>query len=238
MGQDPDTRGPITDTLTNEATDMAGGSDCQDMSADCKSWAMHGECARNVDYMVSPRRSIARLRSGVRSAKHFFSRAHPIEGRCGSGGVLLGLPLRQNSCMPQVNKAPLSTVYAAAQVGGNGYDGQCKFSCGKCKPVNQEALDAGVPSADGMAEFEQKLMRQTPANPARPLRWPQKRTSAGRMCIGMSVNACSRGLYTPPSAPEVLDPADRTLQKGVGGPTGCTEAWATLINSDDQVRLS
>ena len=56
-----------------------------------------------------------------------------------------------------------------------------------------------------------------------------------RLCIGMSVNACTRGLYTA-QQPEVLDPADRTLQKGVGGPTGCTEAWATLVNSDDQVR--
>ena len=88
-------------------------------------------------------------------------------------------PLRHSLCKPRVNRRPLSTVHAAAQVGGDGYDGQCKFSCGKCKPVNQEALDAGVPSADGMGDFEQKLMSATPANPARPLRWPQKKTSSG-----------------------------------------------------------
>ena len=54
------------------------------------------------------------------------------------------------------------------------------------------------------------------------------------MCIGLSTAACSRGLYEQKTV-EFLDPADRTVQKGIGGPTGCTEAWATLVTNDDQI---
>jgi hypothetical protein len=109
--------GPINSALSSQASEGAFGTtdDCVDLSTDCKSWAMHGECERNTAYMV----------------------------------------------------------------GGDGYDGQCKFSCGGCKPVSKEALDAGVPSADGMADFEAKMMKMTPANPSRALRWPQKKTSSG-----------------------------------------------------------
>jgi len=77
MGEDPDTSGPIAAALTNEGTDMAGGTDCQDLSADCKSWAMHGECERNVAYMVSPSRVALSpvQRRGMRSEKLFHSPA-------------------------------------------------------------------------------------------------------------------------------------------------------------------
>mmetsp|Transcript_3699 Transcript_3699/g.7642 ORF Transcript_3699/g.7642 Transcript_3699/m.7642 type:complete len:694 (-) Transcript_3699:180-2261(-) len=140
---------------------------CADKSANCKTWALHGECTSNPEYMI----------------------------------------------------------------GANGYEGQCMQACGKC-PGAAEAFDS-KPTPNG-TKPNQSVAAALGSMVAKQLRWPQKKAAAGRLCVGLSTAACQRGLYSP-QAPDLLDAADRSITKGVGGPTGCAEAWATSITQDDQI---
>ena len=54
------------------------------------------------------------------------------------------------------------------------------------------------------------------------------------VCVGMTQGACTSGLYKNRD-PDNLFAEDRTIVAGVGGPTGCTEAIATLMTSDEQL---
>mmetsp|Transcript_25570 Transcript_25570/g.35289 ORF Transcript_25570/g.35289 Transcript_25570/m.35289 type:complete len:783 (-) Transcript_25570:255-2603(-) len=177
---DPSLPSPSTSTLVSSSATSASSSsssspvDCVDLSSNCKSWAMHGECGRNVEYMM----------------------------------------------------------------GGDGYEGQCRQSCGACKTFTKDAYIGnvtGTMAEDASAGLGvENVLGREHQSVLKPLRWPQKKAATGRLCVGLGTQACTRGLYNPKNA-ETLDPADRTVQNGVGGPTGCTEAWASLLSSDDQI---
>eukprot|EP00959_Pyramimonas_sp_CCMP1952_P242573 5069882-Pyramimonas_sp.AAC.1 len=142
---------------------------CADKSANCKTWALHGECTSNPEYMI----------------------------------------------------------------GVNGYEGQCMQACGRC-PGSAEAFLNKQQTSNVTSKPNQNVAMQLNSMIAKQLRWPAKKAASGRLCVGLSTAACQRGLYSP-QAPDLLDAADRSITKGVGGPTGCAEAWATSITQDDQI---
>eukprot|EP00854_Cymbomonas_tetramitiformis_P014870 gene14870-17581_t len=144
--------------------------ECKDLSPNCRTWSLHGECERNVEYMI----------------------------------------------------------------GGDGYEGQCVMSCGKCSDAfAKEIAPLTTAIQDGSALQDPNLSAKVTRVEDRPLKWPQKKTSAGRVCVGLSTATCQRGLHNP--AAEILEASDRSIVAGVGGPTGCTEAWGTLLTSNDQI---
>jgi len=243
--------------VADESTAVDGPSACRDKDDECAEWAKAGECVANPGYMVGDEQNegVCRLACGVckpdgaGAAGEPGKPSVPDDGGVGAGSdsgadVEAAATDGLGAAAAQADDASSKGVKAAAEcrdlspncerwaragecaknadymVGGDGYEGQCVLSCGAC------------PGAEGP-----KAVSEEPDRPPRiadhTLKWPAKRTDQGHICVGLTTSACVRGLFKPEV--QRLKANDRSVASGAGGPTGCNEAYATLLTRDDQL---
>mmetsp|Transcript_13990 Transcript_13990/g.16920 ORF Transcript_13990/g.16920 Transcript_13990/m.16920 type:complete len:672 (+) Transcript_13990:130-2145(+) len=229
---------------------------CVDASERCGEWARAGECLSNAAWMIGQEGSPGHCRVSCGECEPDSNSGPDVNlpdmeassTRTRSSGHYKTEELRG---MEQVDAAEEADASAPIcrdlspnckvwqmhgecernpeyMVGGDGYEGQCVLSCGKCPG---RLGDYGKLNTEHKEPVDEPTAIDEVAK--RALRWPQKRAQAGRVCVGLSTTACTHGLYQP--AVEKLTPTDRSTVIGVGGPTGCQEAWATLMTTDDEI---
>eukprot|EP00958_Prasinococcus_capsulatus_P017824 scaffold2045_cov404-Prasinococcus_capsulatus_cf.AAC.17 len=208
----------------------AGGvaaTECEDRSTHCAEWASGGECERNQEYMIGAEgtegqclRSCGvcteRARQGTLQAALFGSgeqqQQQPEAAQCEDKGSHCAEWAAGGEC--ERNREYM--------IGGEGYIGQCLRSCGACTEGGRQGTLQ--PLLPGSAVQQTQQTSSPRSSGARmELRWPQKQQQPGQICVGLTTLACTRGIISP--AVHKLTPDDRSITPGVGGPTGCREAW-------------
>ena len=236
---------------SSDAVDGPGA--CKDIDEECEDWAKAGECVANPGFMVGDEENEGQCRKACGTCKGGDESGSAAQGAVPEDGGVAPPDAGADAEQAATDGADAAAAGAADaakpgaecrdlspncerwaragecaknsdyMIGGDGYEGQCVMSCGAC------------PGSEGP-----KQGSAVEAEPERPpriadhtLKWPQKRTDQGHICVGLTTSACVRGLFKPEV--QRLKANDRSVAGGAGGPTGCNEAYATLLTRDDQL---
>eukprot|EP00899_Mesostigma_viride_P010293 jgi/Mesvir1/19265/Mv10345-RA.1 len=241
-----------------EASSSEDTSECKDLHAKCEVWALAGECQSNQLYMVgsptvkahcpaacgkceSPQPSGGEPVLSDRPTPD-ESRESPIDATEAkdkpsaesddaedSGGEAKPAAAEEEPC---ADLSPNCHDWARKgecernipfMIGDDKFAGQCKESCGICDGKGRPF----VPAASASATTDHKLVLAT------SYKWPDRSEATGTVCVGHSRVPCMKKLHTLDV--ERVTSTDRSRVPGTGGPTGCTEAWATLLSHDREL---
>eukprot|EP00873_Tetraselmis_striata_P042322 jgi/Tetstr1/462586/TSEL_007572.t1 len=250
---------PAACGVCGDAVEAAASAECRDIHAECASLRDAGECTNNPDWMqgtedfegqcrltcgsctpeVDPFIADFSLPGQEGGAADAGDGGQAAPGGDGSGASWLGgasyAAQADSGCEDKSASCPtwaedgMCEENRSYMLGGMGKEGQCRRSCGACH-VAGDAAAVAVPRSAAIVNI---------AGPGQslaewPLQWPVKVMADKKVCVGMTTVPCERGLYKP--AVVNIQPDDRQrASPGIGGPTGCHEAWATMMNQDSDL---